>query len=180
MSSESLRPDELESTEKDDVLQLPNVGQEIRELVEAPCMSDEDKLTAKREAGELHPEDFDINAIHMILDAGFPLRRSDVISGGKGSAIVLTDNDIHSLLDALGNSDPFGELLQRAYESIAATTPNAERIEGIVLLSGKGEFIRIERGMIPEDARMIIFPEELGDEIGKPSLGLKKAESDPE
>lgn len=55
------------------------------------------ELSAKREAKELSPFDFDLNYIYQLNEAGLPLTRKDMLHETGNQALVLTREDFEVL-----------------------------------------------------------------------------------
>ncbi len=63
------------------------------ELEAAPPTAAQIRLQERRESGEISPHDFDLNVVYNCIEAGFPVRRSDL----QNQALVLSRQNIDQL-----------------------------------------------------------------------------------
>lgn len=83
--------DALPVVEEIEPVILPPVANDIQQQVEGVTnmTSDQLKLQAMRESGELSPHDFDLNYLFQLLDSGAPLTRTEL----RNQALVLSKED---------------------------------------------------------------------------------------
>jgi|GEM_PF-6187701 len=96
------------------------------------------ELVRRREARELSPFDFDLNALFQLNQQGMPLTRRELAHATGLQAVVLTPE-------------------------------NFERIGCIDFIHSSGERMVIEAASLKPDDVFILYPEDLGNEEGRPA-----------
>ena len=113
----------------------------------SPTMTFRQQMEALQEAGVMSAEPYNLYDLFMIVSEGRALLRTDLINATTTlqEAIVLTGDSLHALLDQAG-------------------------IDHFTMIDAHGRPIRIFRGCIPEGEELIILPDHLGDEEGRPRV----------
>jgi len=155
MTNEAARPldDEPDGAQFPRILRISDLTEPVQGSArEVFTMSADDELDALRDAEQLSAEPFNMYDLYDRLSEG-PLVRAHLINAksGIGEAVELTPDDLDALLDQLG-------------------------VEEFTFIDKLGRPIRIRRGCIPDGGRLIIFPDDLGDEPGKPRLAIRGEE----